>query len=372
MRVCGKCLIPETAESITFDEKGVCNVCRAAEVKQNIDWKTRKNLLGELIETHRGKGTWDCIVPFSGWKDSVFTLHYLVKEYGIKPLVVTFDHGLFRPEHIQRQYRIIKSIGADWIRVSLNWKVQRILMLIAFKRKTDFCWPCHIGCFSVPAQVALEKKIPLTFFGEPSSEYTAYASYSEIEKRDEVMLNRFINLGYNAEDMALITDLDIRELSPLVFPPKKSLDEIGYLPVCLGSFIPWDTQKQTDIIKKEIGWKGDIVEGAPSDFDKVECMAQGSRDFCKFAKRGFGRTAHQVSLELRRNRMKKEEARELIDIYDGKRPASLDFMLKVLGISEDEFMKILEEQVIDPYVFQKGYSIGEELSSMKTWKEWFP
>ena len=53
---CSKCMLPETYETIEFDENGVCNICRSAEHKVgNIDWAKRKLLLDEIIEKHRGK-----------------------------------------------------------------------------------------------------------------------------------------------------------------------------------------------------------------------------------------------------------------------------------------------------------------------------
>ena len=59
--------------------------------------RSNKAELDALIEEYRGKYDYDCIVPFSGGKDSTLTLYYLVKEYGLKPLVVRFDHGFLRP-----------------------------------------------------------------------------------------------------------------------------------------------------------------------------------------------------------------------------------------------------------------------------------
>ena len=94
LKRCEKCLLPETQETIMFGKDGVCNVCKQVEFKQTkIDWAAKKNELGELIEQYRGKHAYDCIIPFSGGKDSTFTAHYLVKEFGVKPLIVTFDHG---------------------------------------------------------------------------------------------------------------------------------------------------------------------------------------------------------------------------------------------------------------------------------------
>lgn len=94
LRSCTRCHLPETYETIEFDPEGVCNICRSAENKHSlIDWTERKKLLDELIEKHRGKYAYDCIVPFSGGKDSTFQLYYLIKEYNVKPLIVRFNHG---------------------------------------------------------------------------------------------------------------------------------------------------------------------------------------------------------------------------------------------------------------------------------------
>ena len=49
--------------------------------------------------------------------------------------------------------------------------------------------------------VALEKKVPLIFWGEKQSEYTAYYSFDDTEDVDEERFNRFINLGITSEDM---------------------------------------------------------------------------------------------------------------------------------------------------------------------------
>src|SRR6266481_1165671 len=98
LKKCRRCGLPETYETIEFDAEGICNICRnRAHRDEQIDWADRKKMLGDLIEQYRGKYDYDCIVPFSGGKDSTFTLWYLVRKFKLKPLVVSFDHGFYRP-----------------------------------------------------------------------------------------------------------------------------------------------------------------------------------------------------------------------------------------------------------------------------------
>ena len=92
MKYCTKCCLPESHESISFDDEGVCSVCRQAEVKHNdIDWEARKLMLEEIVNRYRNKGRYDCIIPFSGGKDSTYQLWYVVTQLHLKPLVVRFN-----------------------------------------------------------------------------------------------------------------------------------------------------------------------------------------------------------------------------------------------------------------------------------------
>jgi N-acetyl sugar amidotransferase len=355
LRRCTRCALPETHESITFDAQGVCNVCRQVEFKQeHIDWQARGVELDALIEEYRGKYDYDCIVPFSGGKDSAFTLWYLVREKGLKPLVVSFDHGFYRPNHLKNVEKTITALGVDYMRFRPNWDVVRKLMLEALERKGDFCWHCHTGIFSYPMQIAVKFNVPLLFWGEPSAEYTSYYSYDQgIEEVDERRFNRFVNLGITAQDMEGMLDdsVTMRDLEPFAYPKMKDLRRVGVRSVCLGSFIPWDVKEQVKLIKDDLGWQEDVVEGVPPEYgyEKIECAMQGVRDYIKYLKRGYGRTAHLASIDIRNGRMDREAAAELIAKYDGKRPASLDVFLEYVGIDEDRFMEIVAGHVVAPW-----------------------
>lgn len=374
LRRCARCLLPETQETIVFDEQGVCNVCRQYEVKkQVIDWPAKKKELDALVGEYRGKHAYDCIVPFSGGKDSTFTLYYLVKEYNLKPLVVSFDHGFYRPNTLQNNERTVKKLGVDFLKFRPSWHVVKKLMLETLKRKGDFCWHCHTGVFSYPMHVAVAFKIPLVIWGEPSSEYTSYYRYDEEEEVDEKRFNRFVNLGITAQDMIGMLDGTVteRDLMPFTYPKLKDLMAINYRSVCLGSYIPWDVKKQSELIHRELGWQGDEVEGIPGTYyyEKVECGMQGVRDYLKYIKRGFSRTAHLMSIDLRNGRVTTEEAKKLISEFDGKRPASLDVFLNYLGISEDEFNQIALQHVVSPWKPQELSTLprGKQLKDQAQW-----
>ena len=378
LKLCTACNLPETYETIEFDKDGVCNICRQKEYKDTvIDWSQRKKQLDALIEEYRGKYAYDCIVPFSGGKDSTFTLHYLIKEYKIKPLVVQFNHGFMRERLLKNNEHTFKALGVDVISFTPNWQLVKRLMLEALVRKGDFCWHCHTGIYSYPMHVALQQQVPLLFWGEPSAEYTAYYDYrdDEIEEVDETKFNRSTNLGITAEDMkGMISgdfDFDPRDLKPFTYPPLRDLKRLRYRSVCLGSFVPWDVKRNVALIQKELGWQGDQVEGMPWSeypYEKIECYMQGVRDYIKYLKRGYGRVTQMTALDLRNGRISMEKARQLIDDHEGRKPPSLAVFLEYLGLTEEEFNAIVAKTVVPP--FQPDFGAGY---SPKTWdyEKWY-
>ncbi len=359
MKKCINCGLPETYETIEFDESGLCNICIGHQFKnQKIDWKKRKKQFDKIIEENRGKYEYDCIVPFSGGKDSTFTLYYLIKEYGIKPLVVQFNHGFMRPTLLKNNERTFKTLGVDVISFTPSWNIVKKVMLEALIRKGDFCWHCHTGIFSYPMHIAIKYKTPLVLWGEPSTEYTAYYDYrdDEIEQVDELRFNRYINLGITADDMRGMIkneseDIDPRDFAPYTYPSLRELKKLRYQSVCLGSFIPWDTKMQSKLIMEKLGWEGDRVEGMPPglyDYEKIECYMQGVRDYIKYLKRGYSRVTQMTVLDIRNNRMNRKEADQLIAEYEGKKPHSLKIFLEYLNISEEEFNDIVIKTVVAP------------------------
>ena len=191
------------------------------------------------------------------------------------------------------------------------------------------------------------------FWGENSSEYTAYYSFDDAEEVNEERFNRYINLGITSEDMYLRLngEIPLNQLKPFTYPNLEDLKALNYKSVCLGSYIPWNPKKQSQIIMKELGWKGDEVENVPPEYnyEKIECYMQGVRDYIKYIKRGYTRPTHLASLDIRHDRLSREDGLKIIDEFEGKRPPSLDLFLDFIGLTEDEFTEIVESHVVSPH-----------------------
>lgn len=117
LKRCTKCILPETFPHITFDENGVCNYCNNYQSKDK--QKSKEELL-KRIEPYRRNGEPDCIVPFSGGRDSCYALHIIVNELKMKPITYTYDWGMVTDLARRNISRMCSQLGVENIIVAAN------------------------------------------------------------------------------------------------------------------------------------------------------------------------------------------------------------------------------------------------------------
>lgn len=115
LRRCTRCILPETMPFIRFDSDGVCNYC--------LNYKPRnrprpKEELFRLVEPYRKLKGNDCIVPFSGGRDSCYGLHLIVKELQMKPVTYTYDWGMVTDLGRRNISRMSAELGVENIIVA--------------------------------------------------------------------------------------------------------------------------------------------------------------------------------------------------------------------------------------------------------------
>ena len=129
IKICKKCLTPNTRPRIVFDENGICNACINSENKEKINWEDRKKQFEELIKEIKNlnkNNKYDCIVPWSGGKDSTSIALKLKFEYRLEPLLVTFS-PLVKNEIGEYNRQILIEKGFDTIFFSPDGRVAKSL-----------------------------------------------------------------------------------------------------------------------------------------------------------------------------------------------------------------------------------------------------
>jgi glucosamine--fructose-6-phosphate aminotransferase (isomerizing) len=143
LKRCTKCVLPETMPYIKFDEKGECNYCKNYKPRNN---PKPKEELFSLVETYRRANGADCIVPFSGGRDSCWGLHLIVKELKMKPITYTYDWGMVTDLGRRNISRMCEQLGVENIIVAddISKKRHNIAMNLRAWLKSP-----HLGMISI-------------------------------------------------------------------------------------------------------------------------------------------------------------------------------------------------------------------------------
>lgn len=350
LKYCTKCVMPHTKPDLSFDEEGVCSACRSFEKRQEIDWKTRRSELEVVLDRYRSKNgsNWDCIVPVSGGKDSTYQVVRML-QLGMNPLCVTAT-TCDLSEVGRKNIENIKSLGVDYIEFSPNKKVRAILNRIGLTQVGDISWPEHVGIFTIPVRAAVQYGVPLIVWGENSqNEYGGPAAASENNVLNRRWLEEFGGLlGLRVSDLVGIEGVEARHIIPYAYPTDEDLMRVGVTGIFLGYYIPWDGYSNA-LIAQANGFTtlDATVEGSIVNYENLDNHQTGIHDYFKYLKFGFGRATDIACLHLRRGRITRQDAIEMVKRRDGKFPWTylgkpLEKILEPLEMSVEDFIKVCD------------------------------
>lgn len=350
LKYCSRCVMPATKPDLKFDEEGVCSACRSYENRKEIDWGQRRLELHEILKRYKNKNkkNWDCIVPVSGGKDSTYQV-VRVLQLGLNPLCVTAT-TCDLSEIGRRNIQNIKNLGVDHVEFSPNPVVRRKLNRIGLEQVGDISWPEHVGIFTIPVRAAVNYGIPLLVWGENSqNEYGGPAAASANNILNRSWLEEFGGLlGLRVTDLVGMDNIKEEDLIPYTYPSDEELQSVGVTGLFLGHYIPWDGYSNA-LIAQANGFEtlSRTVEGSIVNYENLDNHQTGIHDYFKFLKFGFGRATDIACLHLRRGRITREDALDMVKQHDGKFPwtyleKTLEEILEPLDITVDKFVKICD------------------------------
>jgi len=178
MKRCVKCILPNSFPGIAFDQQGVCNHCRSYEGSVQKSQEPRRKLerkFSELLESIPRMGNYDCVIAYSGGKDSSYTLKLMSERFGLRVVAMTFDNG-FLPELTYQNIRhVVEGVGVDHITIKPNFQLLRKIFVEASKgalypkktveRASTVCTSCIAFVKFISLRVAIEQSIPFVVFG---------------------------------------------------------------------------------------------------------------------------------------------------------------------------------------------------------------
>ena len=348
MKYCKKCLMPSTRPRIVFDEEGVCNACRHAEEKyKSIDWNARREEFIKLIEPFKSEdGRWDCVVPWSGGKDSSSIAYKLKFEFGMNPFLVTFSPQIPTEVGLKNMDEL-QQLGFDNIFFKPNLKVDRYLARRFFMERGNQKVSWDAGVNSIPIKVAVKFKIPLVFYAEHGeSEYGGKIIKEESKKiRDfaEVLEHQVGDDPRNWVD----DNLSEKDLNPYTYPDLWEIKEVGVKAMYFGYFFKWSMFNNYSFVNSKFHFhkhpKG-RTSGTFTDFDSLDDKSDNLYYYMQYIKFGFGRCVRDACRMIQNGQMTREQGLELARKYDGEFPAEhLNEVLEYLNMTKKELLEIIDK-----------------------------
>ncbi|WP_397600378.1 N-acetyl sugar amidotransferase [Silvanigrella sp.] len=338
--------------TLNIDSEGVCDACRTAEQKNIIDWDSREKELLILCDKYRkNDGSYDCIVPGSGGKDSAYAAHLLKYKYGMHPLTITWPPIMYTEYGYQNFKNWIEIGGFDNITFKQNGKVMRLLTKLSIENLLHPFQTFILGQKNLAPKIASKFGIPLVFYGENEAEYGNPIAENSSSLRDKSYFTM------NNIDEIYLGGVSIKELREKYEIPLADL--MAYMPASinelqssnievhyLGYYKKWVPQEVYYYAVENTGFKPRPfrTQGTYSKYNSIDDKIDDLHYYTTFMKFGIGRTTYDASQEIRNSHIDRKEGCALVKRFDGEFPDRyFTEVVEYLDIKPDEFLRLCDE-----------------------------
>ena len=342
LRRCAKCTLPETFPFIKYNSTGVCNYCNTF---QPIEFKGVENLKIMLDKFRSKDGSPDCLIPFSGGRDSSYSLHYVKKEMGMNPIAFSYDWGMLTDLARRNQARMCGKLGIEHILVSADIRKKRENI-----RKNVSAWLKRPNLGTIPLFMAGDKQyfyytellkkqnnISIAILGENHLEKTGFKTGFSGVKQNK-------GKGFMAYDISSLGKLQMGffYLKQYLLNPalinSSITDTLGafisfyglsHNYVNLFDYIPWEEEKLEKTLIEEYDWETDpgtkttwrIGDGTVAFYNYIYYMVAGFTENDTFR-----------SNQIRQGLLTREEAMEKITEENNPRWDSIQWYLNTINV----------------------------------------
>jgi N-acetyl sugar amidotransferase len=352
MQYCKSCVYPFAAVNLEVAEDGICSSCKTFEIAEKSSpefWAKRKDRFELIIEEtiKNSSSNYDCLIPVSGGKDSYYQAHVIAKEYGLKPLLMTYHGNNYLPEGDYNRDRMRHVFDADHIVWGPSIDVLIKLNRLGFKKMGDMNWQNHCGIFTAPINVAAKFNIPLIIWGETAWDVSGMFELDDVVEFSARVRHEHGLRGYEWYDFLDDTDDKLTEKDMIwaKYPTDEEILKVGIRGLYIGNFFKWDPNWHTQMIQERYGWKPaeNPFERTYRRFSNLDDRYEnGIHDLMKFVKFGYGRCSDHASKDVRTGYMTRDEAIEMVKKYDHVVSSDLYHWLDYVDMKEDEFWRIAD------------------------------
>jgi hypothetical protein len=333
MKICQRCILPETFPGIKFDAQGICNHCRREEpaLEKAGEKKTQyREKLDKLIGSVKGKApAYDAILAYSGGKDSSYTLKLLRDHYDLRLLALTFDNHFISPRSLENIKRVCDATGTDHAAVRPPWPtMKKMFSLTATKdifpvatllRASAICTACIGLVKSLVLKTALEMGIPLVAFGWSPGQAPIQSAIMKtnpgLTRQNQVAWTKFF-----PEEIS-------RDIKRHFIPESYYVLYHDRFPYNVHPLAFFDYEEEQIKHQLEgVGWQ------APADTDtnSTNCLLNALANQCHLQRHHFHPYVFEIANMVRQRVMDRDEG--IQKIYAEQNPEMVEYAQKKLGI----------------------------------------
>lgn len=360
MKICKKCIQPDSRPGIFFDDNGICGACLWENEKENIDWELRYKELENISQWAKknSKGNYDCAIGVSGGKDSTKQAITAKEELNLNCLLVNYE-----PENItelgKENIENLKNLGFDVITIRPNPKVMKNLIYYDFFNHLNPVKVTEFSLYSSTYIIAEKFNIPLIIQGENPG-LTLGTSLTGVGKdADALKAEQLQTLSKGWKEYLKIDKIDEKDLF-LFHYNRKKLEDSGTKGIWLQYFLKEWSYRGNAEFSKSHGLKyreninpeeiGTYIEFAQLDSDLVHV-----NQMLKFVKFGFGQCLDHACYDFRDGKLSRNEAIEIVLKLDGKCGQKyIDEFCSYLDLTKDVFLKTIEKFRGDIWYTENG------------------
>ncbi len=338
--------------TLAIDEEGVCDACRTAEAKEGIDWKKREEQLLVLLDKHRSKdGSYDCLVPGSGGKDSAYQAHALKYKYGMNPLTVTWPPILYTDYGLRNWMNWIDVGGFDNVSFRRNGKVMKLLTRLSIENLLHPFQTFILGQKNLGPKLAAKFGIPLVFYGENEAEYGNPIADNSTSLRDK-SYHTFKNLddlylgGVSVKQLKEKYELRLSDIMAFLPAPADEIEKAEIEVHYLGYYLKWVPQEVYYYAVEHCGFKArpHRTQGTYSKYNSIDDKIDDLHYYTTYIKFGIGRATYDASQEIRNRHLTREEGVALVNRFDGEFPDRyFNELMDYIGMDAERFHQLCDE-----------------------------
>jgi len=348
--------------TMNFDSDGICDACRTSELKENINWEEREKELIKVLDKYRkNDGSYDCLIPGSGGKDSAYQAHILKYKYGMNPLTYTWPPIMYTDYGYTNWKNWIEIGGFDNITMKPNGKTMKLLTKLSIENIFHPFQTFFFGQKNLAPKIASKHGIELVFYGENEAEYGNPIADNNSSLRDKAIFasesNENIYLGgVSVKDLYSEHNLTKNDLNLFLPPTLKEIEDTNVDVRYLGYYLKWTPQEVYYYAVENTGFKARPFrsQGTFSKYQSIDDKIDDLHFYTTYLKFGIGRATYDASQEIRNKHITREEGLALVRRFDGEFPDKyFDEVMDYLGINPDYFKNELADKFRSPHIWKK-------------------